>query len=52
MFMQELRPRTPIAVFGGNSCVSITGQPLNVEGVVHVSLELSCGEGVSYAGTF
>ena len=48
----ELRPRPPIDVFAGNSCVSITGQPLSVEGVVHASLELSCGEGVSYAGTF
>ena len=48
----ELRPRPPIDVFASNSCVSITGQPLSVEGVVHASLELSCGEGVSYAGTF
>ena len=48
----ELRPRPPVDVFTGNSCVSITGQPLSVEGVVHASLELSCGERVNYAGAF
>ena len=48
----ELRPRPPGDVFAGNSCVSITGQPLSGEGVVHASLELSCGEKVNYAGTF
>ena len=46
------RPRPHIDVFAGNSCVSITGQPLRVDGVVQASLQLSCGEGVSYTGSF
>ena len=45
------RPRSHIDVFAGNSCVSITGQPLRVDGVVQASLQLSCGEGVSYTGS-
>ena len=48
----RLRPRQHVDVFDGNSFVSITGQPLRFNGAVQASLQLSCGEGVRYTGSF
>ena len=48
----EIRPRPPIDVFAKSNCISITGQPLAVTGVVQANLQLSCGDECAYESTF
>ncbi len=48
----ELRPRLPIDVFAGGSCISVTGQPLSAWRVVQANLQLLSGENFQYIGNF